>query len=108
MRTSSGPSRPSGLHIGGSSTEGLNLGQIRAGSSRPAIVVDRVPSASPPSPHCKGKGKVSKNWYPGCFAYLKAAIQNAEVVGPSRVKPYSGHNFASHYRPPFSFRVWCP
>ena len=28
MRTSSGPSRPSGLHIGGSSTEGLDLGNI--------------------------------------------------------------------------------
>ena len=42
MRTSSRPSRPSGLHIGGSSVEGSDLGQIGGGTGRPAIVVDRV------------------------------------------------------------------
>ena len=40
MRTSSGPSRPSDLRIGGSSTEGSDLGQIGGGSGRPAIAVD--------------------------------------------------------------------
>ena len=40
MRTSSGPSLPSGLRIGGSSAEGSELGQIGGGSGRPAIVVD--------------------------------------------------------------------
>ena len=35
-------------------------------------------------------------------------MQNAEAVGPSRVKPSFGHNFASRYRPPFGVRVWCP
>ena len=59
MRTSSGPSRPSDLRIGGSSTEGSDLGQIGGGSGRPAIVVDRISLAGPPSPHGKGKGKVS-------------------------------------------------
>ena len=34
-------------------------------------------------------------------------MQNAEVVGPSRVKPSFGHYFASRYRPPFGVRVWC-
>ena len=40
MRTSSGPSRPSGLRIGGSSTEGSDLGQIGGGFGHLAIVVD--------------------------------------------------------------------
>ena len=29
-------------------------------------------------------------------------------MGPSRVEPSFGHNFASRYRPPFGVRVWCP
>ena len=33
-------------------------------------------------------------------------MQNAEAVGPSRVEPSFGHNFASRYRPPFGVRVW--
>ena len=74
MRTSSGPSRPSGLHIVGSSAKGSDLGQIVGGSGRPAIVVERVPLASPPSPYGKGKGKVSEIRYPGGFAYLRAAV----------------------------------
>ena len=43
MRTSFGPSRPSGLRIGGSSIEGSDLGQIGGGSGHPTLVVDRVP-----------------------------------------------------------------
>ena len=108
MRTSSRPSRPFGLRIGGSSTKGSNLGQIGGGSNRLDIVVDRVPLVGPHSPHGKGKGKVSKIRYPGGFTYLKATVQNAEVVGPSRVKLSFGHNFASRYRPPFGVRIWCP
>ena len=66
MCTFSGPSRPSGLRIGGSSIEGLDLGHIGGGSDRPAMVVDRVPLAGPPSPRGKGKeGKVSEIRYPG-------------------------------------------
>ena len=104
MRTSSGPSRPSGLRI----IEGSDLWNIGGGSSRLAIVVDRVPLAGPPSPHGKGKGKVSEIRYPGGSTYLRAAIQNAEAVGPSRVEPSFRHNFASRYKPPFGVRVWCP
>ena len=107
MRTSFGPSRPSGLRIGGRSTKGSDLGQTGGGSGRPTIVVDRVPLVGPSSPHGKGKGKVSEIRYPGGFAYLREAIQNVEDVGPSRVKPSFGHNFASRYRPPFDVRVWC-
>ena len=74
MRTSSGPSRPSGMHIGGSSTEGSDLGQIGGGSGRPAIVDYRVPLVGPPSPHGKGKGKVSEIRYPGGSTYLRAVV----------------------------------
>ena len=107
MRTSSRPSRPSGLRIGGNSIERSDLGQIGGGLDHPIIVVDRVPLASPPSPHGKGKGKVSEIRYPGGSAYLRAAVQNAEVVGPSRVEPSFEHNYASRYRPPFGARIWC-
>ena len=108
MRTSSRPSCPFGLCIGGSSTEGSDLWQIEGGSGRPAIVIDRVPLASFPSPHGKVKGKVSENKYPGGSTYLRAVVQNAKAVGPSRVEPSFGHNFASRYRPPFGVRIWCP
>ena len=108
MRTYFRPSRPSSLRIEGSSTEGLDLGQIEGGSGHPTIVVDQVPLASPHSPHGEGKGKVSEIKYPGGSAYLRAAVQNAEVVGPSRVEPSFGHNFASRYKPPFGVRIWCP
>ena len=108
MRTSSGPSRPYGLRVGGSSAEGLNLGHIGGRSSRPAIFVDQVPLAGPPSPYGKGKGKVSEIRYPGGSAYLRATVQNAEAVGPNRVEPSFGHNFASLYGPPFGVWVWCP
>ena len=56
MQNSFGPSHPSRLRIGGSSTKGSDLGQIGGRSSRPVIVVDQVPSAGPPSPHGKEGG----------------------------------------------------
>ena len=104
MHTSFGPNRPSGLHI----IEGSDLWQIGGGSGCLAIVVDRVPLAGPSSPHGKGKGKVSEIRYPDGSAYLRPAIHNVEVVGPSRVEPSFRHNFASYYKPPFSVWVWCP
>ena len=108
MYTSSGPSRPSGLRIGGSSAEGSGLRQIGGGSGRLVIVVNQVPLTGPTSPYGKGKGKVSEIRYPSGSTYLRAAMQNAEAVGPSRVEPSFGHNFASRYRAPFDVRVWCP
>ena len=108
MITSSSPSRPSGLCIGGSFTKGSDLGQVGGGFGRPALVVDRVPLVGPPSPHGKGKGKVSEIRYPGGSGYLRVAVQNTEVMGLSRVEPSFGHNFASRYRPPFGVRIWCP
>ena len=67
---------PFGLRIGGSSTDGSDLGQIGGGFDGPAIVIDRVPLAGPPSPYGKGKGKVNEIRYPGGSAYLRAAVQN--------------------------------
>ena len=97
MRTSFGPSHPSSLRIGDSSVEGSNLGQIEGGFVRPAIVVDRVPLAGPTSPYGKGKDKVSEIRYPGGFAYLRIAMQNAEAVGPSRVEPSFEYNFEAAF-----------
>ena len=108
MCTSSGPSRSSGLRIGGSSAEEPDLGQIGERSGCPAIVVDRVPLVRPPSLPGKGKSKVSEIRYLGGSDYLMAAMQNAEAVSPSRVEPFFGHTFASRYRPPSGVHVWCP
>ena len=88
MHTSSGSSRSSGLRIGGSFTEEPNLGQTGEGSGRPAIVVDRVPLAGPPSQPSKGKSKVNEIRYLGGSDYLGATVQNAKVVGLSRSSPF--------------------
>ena len=108
MRTSSGPNFSSGMRIGGSSTEEPDLGQISEGFDRLAIVVDQVPLAGPPSPSGKGKSKDSEIRYPGDSDYLRAAMQNAEAVGPSRIELFFGKTFAACYRPPFGVHVWCP
>ena len=94
--------------IGGNSAKEPDLGQTGEESGRPALIVDLVPSAGPPSSSGKGKGKVSEIRYPSGSDYLRAAVQNAEVVGPSRIKPSFGKTFATSYRPPFGVHVWCP
>ena len=108
MRTPLGLSRPPVLRIGGSSAEELDLGQIGEGSCLLSIVIDRVPFAGPPSPFGKGKSKVSEIRYLGGFDYLRAAVQNAEAVGPSRIEPFFRKTFVARYRPPFGVHVWCP
>ena len=108
MRTSSGPNCSSGMRIGGSSTEEPDLGQISEGFDSLAIVVDQVPLAGPPSPFGKGKSKDSEIRYPGSSDYLRAAMQNAEVVGPSRIEPFFGKTFAACYRPPLVFMFGAP
>ena len=108
MRTPLGLGRPPVLCIEGSSAEEPDLGQTGEGSGCPAIVVDRVPLAGPLSPSSKGKSKVSEITYPSGSDYLRAAVQNAEAVGPSQIEPFFGKTFASRYRPPFGVHVWCP
>ena len=66
------------------------------------------PPTRPPSPFGKGKNKVNKIRYPGGSDYLRAAMQNAEAVGPNRIKTSFGKAFATRYRPPFGVHVWCP
>ena len=72
------------------------------------MVVHQVTSGGPPSPLGKGKGKVTEIRYPGGSEYLRAGIQNAEVVGPSRVEPLFGETFTGWYRPSSDVHVWCP
>ena len=108
MRTFSRPNRSSGLRIRGSSTEEPDLGQAGEGSNCPTIVVGCVPLAGPPSPSGKVKSKVNEIRYPDSFDYLRVAVQNAEVVGPSRIEPCFGKTFVACYRPPFGVNVWCP
>ena len=108
MHTSYGPNRSFGPRIRGSFAEEPDLGQTSEGSSRPAIVVNRVPLARLPSPFGKGRSKVSEIRYPSGSDYLRVVVQNAEAVGPSRIKPSFGKTFAARYRPPFGVHVWCP
>ena len=108
MHTPLGLSRPHVLRIWGSSVEEPDLGQIGEGSGCPAIIVNRVPLAGPPSPSGKSKSKVHKIRYPGSSDYLRVVVQNAEVASPNRIEPFFGKTFAARYRPPFGFHVWCP
>ena len=71
-------------------------------------MVHQVAPEEPPFPLGKGKGKINEIRYPSGSEYLRAAIQNAEVVGPSRVEPLYGEIFAARYGPPFGIQVWCP
>ena len=54
----------------------------------------------PPLHSGKGKGRIDKIKYPMGSEFLKAAMQNALAVGPSRVEPLYGENFERRYRPP--------
>ena len=38
---------------------------------------------------------------------MRAAIQNVEAMGPSRVEPLYGEIFTARYGPPFGVQVWC-
>ena len=108
MRTSSRPNCSSSLRIGGSSAEEPDLEHTGERFGRPAIVVDRVPSAGPIFPSGKGKSKVSEIGYPGGSDYLRAAVQNVEAGGSSRIEPSFGKTFTARYRTPFGVHVWCP
>ena len=108
MRISFGPNRSSSLLIGGSSTEEPDLGQIGQGFGRPSLVVYCVPLAGRPSPSGKGKSKVCEIRYHDDSDYLRAAVQNAEAVGPSRIEPSFGKAFATCYGPLLVFVFGVP
>ena len=87
MHISMGPGRSSVLRIGSNPTEASCSGQMGGESDSLAVVVHRVAPGELPFPLGKSKGKISEIRYPSGSEYLRAAIQNAEVVGLSRVEP---------------------
>ena len=70
-------------------------------------MVHRAAPREPPFPLDKGKGKINEIRCPSGSEYLRAAIQNAEAVGPSRVEPLYGEIFVAQYEPLFGVQVWC-
>ena len=108
LRISLGPGRSSVLCIGSNPTETFSSGRTGGESDSLAVVVHRVAPEEPPFPLGKGKVKINEIRYPSGSDYLRATIQNAEAVGPSRVEPLYGEIFATRYGPPFGIQVWCP
>ena len=96
-----GPSRSSVLRIGSDSTETSSSGWMGGESDSLAVVIHRVAPGEPAFPLDKGKGKISEIRYPSGSEYLRAAIQNVVVVGPSQVEPSYGEVFAVRYGAPF-------
>ena len=103
-----GPGHSSILRIGRNPTEACSLGRTNEGNDSLAVVVHQAARGEPPFPLDKVKVKINEIRYPSGSEYLRAAIQNVEVVGPSRVKPFYGEIFEAWYGPPFGVQVWCP
>ena len=102
------PGRSSVLRIGSNPAEASSSGQTEGGNDSLAVVVHRAAPGEPPFPLDKGKGKINEIRYLSGSEYLRAAIQNTEDVGPSRVEPLYAEIFAAWYGPPFGVQVWCP
>ena len=108
LRTSMGPGRSFVLRIGSNPAEASSSRRTDGGNDSLAVVVHRVAPGEPPFPLDKGKGKINEIRYPSGSEYLRAAIENAEAVGPNWVEPLYGEIFAAWYGPPFGIQVWCP
>ena len=107
LHISMGPSRFPVLRIGSDPTEVSGSGRMGGESDGLAMVVHRGVPREPPFPLGKGKGKINEIRYPSGSEYLRAAIQNAEVMGPSRVEPLYGEIFATWYGSALGVQVWC-
>ena len=107
LHTFMGPGRSSVLRIGSNPTEASSLGRTGGESDSLAVVVHRVALGEPPFPLDKGKGKINEIRYPSGSEYLRATIQNVEVVGPSRVEPLYCEIFSARCGPPFEIQVLC-
>ena len=108
LHTSMGLGRSSVLSIGSNPAEAFSSGRTDGGNDSLDVVVHQAAPREPPFPLDKGKGKINEIRYPSGSEYLRASIQNAEGVGPNRVKPLYGEIFAAWYGPPFGIQVWCP
>ena len=102
-----GPGRSSVLRIGNNPVEASSSGRTDGGNNSLAVVVHRAAPGEPPFPLDKGKEKINEIWYPSGSEYLRAAIQNAEAVGPNRVEPLYDEIFTARYGLPFRIQVWC-
>ena len=89
-----GPGRSSSLRIGADSSAVTGSRRTGGASDRSAGVDLRDAPRAPPFPLDKGKGRIDQIKYPGGSEYLKSAIQNALVVGPSKVGPLYEATFA--------------
>ena len=107
LRTSIGPGRSSVLRIGSNLAKASNSGWSDRGNDSLAVVVHRAAPGEPPFPLDKGKGKINEIRYPSGSEYLRAAIQNVEAMGPSRVEPLYDEIFVARYGPLFGIQVWC-
>ena len=101
LLTSKGPGRSSVLLIGSNPAEAFSSGWTDRGSDNLAVVVHQISLGEPPFPLDKGKGKINEIRYPSGSEYLRAAIQNVMVVGPSQVEPLFCEIFAARYGHPF-------
>ena len=101
-----GPGRSSSLRISDDSLAIIGSGRVRNASDRPAVVAPLNVPGAPPLPLDKNKGKINLIKYPGGPNYLKAVVQHAVTVGPSKVGPSYGVTFVERYRPPPGVRVW--
>ena len=101
-----GLGRSSSLRIGGDSSVVSGSGRTGGESDRLAVVALRDASGEPPFPLGKGKDKIDEIKFPVGSEYLWSVVQNALVVGPSKVEALYGEVFARRYRPPFDVQVW--
>ena len=103
-----GTGRSSSLRIGGDSSLVSGSGRTGGEFDRLVVVTLRDALGEPHFPLDKGNDKIDEIKYLVGSEYLRSTVQNALVVGPSRVEPLYGEVFARRYRPPFGVQVWSP
>ena len=96
------------LRIGSNPAKASSSNRIDGGYDNLAVVAHLAAPGEPPLPLDNGKGKLKEIRFHRGFEYLRAAIQNVEVVGPNRVEPSYSEIFAAQYGRPFGVQVWCP
>ena len=92
-----GPGRSSFLRISDDSS--VVVGTERAGgvSGRSAVPEPRNTIEAPSPPSDESKEKIYLIIYPGGSDYLKSAVQDDVIVGPSKVDPSYGSTFTKRY-----------